>query len=131
MNDVPKWQGSGLRPNNGISNRICGNPECGHPRAEHRSRFLSDINDYEYQECSVFECPCQAYVGDTGAEPVSTQSEIMPDTQQSCRACGADLLGHTFLGADCLAICESNWKKLRALQPGTAVSQDDTAARLR
>jgi hypothetical protein len=99
-----------------VPKTICRNPECGHPRAEHRSRFLPDVTDYEYQECSFFECPCEAYVGDTFFEITATSSETVEETQPSCSVCGSDMLGHTCLGAECLAICESNWKKLRALE---------------
>lgn len=99
-----------------MSKTICRNPECGHPRAEHRSRFVPQMTDYEYQECSVFECPCQAYVGGTVSEASAGHEETSVETLQSCSACGSDMLGHTYLGAGCLAICESNWKKLRVLE---------------
>lgn len=114
-----------------MSNKVCRNPECEHPRAEHRSRFLSDINDYEYQECSVFECPCGTYVGDSVTESISTHDELVQGLQQCCRACGSDLPGHMLFGAECVAICESNWKKLRALEAGAPASQEENAVRER
>ena len=104
-----------------IPKTICRNPECGHPRAEHRSRFLPDVTDYEYQECSFFECPCEAYQGDpfselTASEIIQTGNESIEETQPCCSVCGSNMLGHTCLGAECLATCESNWKKLRAIE---------------
>ena len=116
--------------NSGPSKRNCANPECGHPRAEHRSRFLSDINDYEYQECTVLECPCQDYIGEIIRVMASIKTEVAQEPQ-SCRACGSDLLGHTFLGPECLTVCESNWKKLRALQACGPTSREDNGPRTR
>ena len=95
----------------------CKRDGCGHARSDHASTFAKDSNDYVYGKCTVWGCLCHACFDDIPADAAIDVAPVEAGigSSQPCRACGA-APAHTYLGAECVAKCEENWRELERLR---------------